>query len=872
MNTKYIASLLLSICVLLSLVNPLAQSSQNTSELLWLPSNEGLNAGIITDIILDEKQHTLWTSTIRGGIFQKKLDSKIWEPSNEGLRSHYVHCLLLSPVGLFAGTDHFLYLWNEESKSWKTPDSDYENTSVSAMTWTIFQEQTILIAGTNKGLFRSEDHGITWQKVITGNQTYHVNSFAKTNSKPGFILASAVGRWALISEDAGKTWKKASETPLLTEIQTLHIDINNTSVWYAGTSQQGILKTIDRGQNWTHQNKNLDNIYVSKIAQDPITAELWISTFDGLFYTKTEELDWSSYEKLPFNTQVNAFTTDYLSNTIYVGTQGDSVYYSKLSEQTWHKLNENMHNAHIREVKASMDGRYLYTATWGSGLFRSSDQGRSWTPINKGISNPLILCFEDRGNGEIYAGTFNDGAFKSRNAGESWEKITAPTLFSKYIYSIAFDPLDHKRIYFGTQDGVYRSVNDGETWSKMGPGSFDQPVGNITAIAINPKEPAQLFIATNSSGIYMSNDGADTWTSASLGLGNNNITSILFHPDKSNIIYASTFGSGVYRSSDSGASWQEMNHDLNNKTIYSLFLEKSRPEIIYAASDSGLYRTLPGSTQWEFFGNGLERISVRDVAVDTKKNSYLVGTYGSGCLLLHQMPPPPQLQEPKNDSEIISLRPTLTWKEPLYFLEPVFYTIQLSEQEDFSSLVYEHRAISGDQFIIPRDLLQKHRSYYWRARSEIGSGGGRWSEKYKFHLVTMIVLRINQAMMKVDHIEKEIDPGRATVPIIRNNRTFLPIRTIIESIGGNIEWDESTQTVSIQVKNTQIDLQIDRAEARVNGKALLIDPSDPTLTPFIQNGRTMLPLRFVGESLEMRVEWQADTQTITLVYPNLKHG
>ena len=662
MNTKNVASLLLSICILLSIVNPMAQSSQNTSELLWLSSNEGLNAGIITDLVLDEEQKTLWASTIRGGVFLKQKDSKSWEPANKGLENYYVHCLLLSPVGLFAGTDDFIYIWNEEGNSWKALNIESDNTSVSAMAWANFQNKTILIAGTSKGLFRSEDHGLSWQKIATGNQTFHVNSFAQTKSKPGFILASAVGRWALISEDAGKTWKKASEIPLTTEIQTLHIDINNSSIWYAGTSQQGIFRTIDQGQNWSHQNKNLDNIYVSKIIQSPITSELWISTFDGLFYTKPQDMDWISYSKLPFNTQLNTFTIDFDTNTVFVGTQGDSVYSSNMRSKTWQSLNDNMHNAHLRVVKSSLDGRYLYAATWGTGIFRSSDQGKSWLAINNGLSNPLVLCVEDKGNGELYAGTFNDGAFKSRNAGESWERITSTTLFSKYIYSIAFDPLNNKRIYFGTQDGVYRSVNDGENWSKMGPGSFDQPVGNITSIAINPKDPTQIFIATNASGIFMSNDGADTWTSASIGLGNNNITSIIFHPEKSNIIYASTFGSGVFRSTDSGASWQEMNQNLNNKTIYSIFIENNKTDIVYAASDSGIYRTLPGSTQWEIFGNGLDRTSVRDVFVDTRKNSYLVGTYGSGCYLLHQMPPPPQLLEPKSDSEIISLRPTLDRK------------------------------------------------------------------------------------------------------------------------------------------------------------------------------------------------------------------
>jgi photosystem II stability/assembly factor-like uncharacterized protein len=873
MNKKHIATgLILSICIILNLINPSALSSQNTIELLWKPSNEGLNAGIITDIVIDEEQDILWASTIRAGIYRKPMASNFWESTNTGLSNHYVHCLLISPIGLFAGTDDFIFIWDGEINSWKALDIEATNISVNTMIWMNYQNKDILIAASNKGLYRSEDHGLSWSKISTANQVYKISSFAQTKSKQGYVIASAEGRWLLVSENAGISWNRVSEKPLPTEIQTLHIDINNIKVWYAGTSQQGILKSTDQGQNWIHQNKNLENIYVSKIIQNPINAELWISTFDGLFYTKPDSMDWISYQKLPFNTQVNTFSIDFSKQKVFVGTQGDSVYHSDFKDRIWHKLNENMHNAHIRVLKASIDGRFLYSATWGSGLFRSSDQGKSWSSINNGLTNPLVLCIEDKGDGTLYAGTLNGGVFKSSNAGESWDRIIAPTLFSSYIYSIAFDPLNNKRIYLGTHEGVYRSVNNGETWSKMGPGNIDQPVGNINSIAINPNDPKQIFAATNATGVYKSSDGSDTWINSSLGLPNNHITSILFHPEKSNTLYVSTFGSGVFRSNDSGASWHDINQDLNNKTVYSLFIDKNRPDVLFASTDSGLYRTLPGSTQWELFGEGLRGIPVRDAFVDSKKSIFLAGTYGNGCFLLHQMPPPPQLLEPKNNSESITLRPTMIWKEPLYYLEPVFYTIQVAEDEGFSKILYEHKGISGDQFIIPRDLLQKHRSYYWRVRSEIASGGGRWSDPYQIHLVTMIILRINQATMKVDNIEKEIDPGRGTVPLIRNNRTFLPIRTIIESVGGSIAWEESTRTVTIRLAQTIIELIIDKAEAKVNGKSQLIDPADSKVSPFVQNGRTMLPLRFVGEATNMRIEWQAETQTITLIYPDLKNG
>lgn len=865
-------SLILFLCIISSLIIPGSAFTQNNDELLWMPSNKGFNAGLITDLALDENQNTLWASSIRGGIFRNTNNSQIWETANKGLSNLYVHSLMFSPAGLFAGTDDFIFVWHNATMTWQAIDPELKQISVNNLCWIDYKGAIILLASTNKGLFRSEDRGTSWQKLLIGSQNYTINSFAKANNREGYVLASATGRWILASEDAGKTWKKVNEQPLITEAQTLHIDIDNNNIWYAGTAQQGFLQTSDNGQNWSHQNKNLDNIYVSKILQDPISKNLWISTFDGLFFSRPNIVDWNSFEKLPFNNQLNTFLINYKTNTVFAGTHGDSVYYSNLTEKKWLNLNENMHNAHVRVVRSSRDGRYLYSATWGSGIYRSSDGGRSWKAINHGITNPLILCIEDNGKGDLYAGTYNGGLFRSRNAGESWDRIEAPTLFSKYIYSIAFDPLDSKRIYIGTQEGVYRSVSDGESWSNMGPGTRDQPVGNITSIAISPKNNLQIIVATDASGAYISSDGSDTWNTASAGLSNNNLSSIVYHPDANNIIYASSFGGGVFRSTDNAASWHEMNENLNNMKAYSLFIEKTRPEVLYVSTENGLFHTLPGSRQWELFGAGLTGKPVRDVFIDTRKNIFVAGTYGNGCFLLYQMPPPPQLLEPKNDSEIITLRPTLVWKEPLYYLEPVFYTIQFSLQEDFKTVIFEQKGLSGDQFVIPRDLLVKHKTYFWRVRSEIRAGGGRWSDSFRLNIVTIIVLRINQPMMTVDRIELEVDPGRGTVPIIRNNRTFLPIRTVVESVGGSIDWDENTRTVRIKLHNTTIELIIDKAQARINGQEVLIDPADKQVTPFIQNARTMLPLRFVGESLNMRIDWEGTTQTINMVYPDKKNG
>jgi len=132
---------------------------------------------------------------------------------------------------------------------------------------------------------------------------------------------------------------------------------------------------------------------------------------------------------------------------------------------------------------------------------------------------------------------------------------------------------------------------------------------------------------------------------------------------------------------------------------------------------------------------------------------------------------------------------------------------------------------------------------------------------------TIIVLQIDNPYMTVNGVRKEIDPGRGTKPIIKNSRTLLPIRSIVEELGGSIAWDGTERKVTISFKGTTIELWIDKPTALVNGSSVKIDQNNIEVVPEIINSRTMLPLRFVAESLGCDVQWEGSTKTITVTYP-----
>ncbi|MBR6399872.1 MAG: copper amine oxidase N-terminal domain-containing protein [Firmicutes bacterium] len=124
---------------------------------------------------------------------------------------------------------------------------------------------------------------------------------------------------------------------------------------------------------------------------------------------------------------------------------------------------------------------------------------------------------------------------------------------------------------------------------------------------------------------------------------------------------------------------------------------------------------------------------------------------------------------------------------------------------------------------------------------------------------TKLEFTINNAYMKVNGVPAEIDPGKGTAPVIADGRTLLPIRAVVEAMGGTAEWDAETKTTTLKKDDDNIQLTIGSKTAYLNGSADTLDTA-----PVIINGRTMLPLRFIAEGFGFVTDWDAETKSITV--------
>ena len=93
-------------------------------------------------------------------------------------------------------------------------------------------------------------------------------------------------------------------------------------------------------------------------------------------------------------------------------------------------------------------------------------------------------------------------------------------------------------------------------------------------------------------------------------------------------------------------------------------------------------------------------------------------------------------------------------------------------------------------------------------------------------------------------------------PVVEDDYTLVPMRFLFEQMGAEVDWNQQTQTATLQKDNDTVLFSIDNATASVNGAPTTMD-----VPARLVNGKTMVPLRFLSEELGMTVGWDNETRT-----------
>ncbi|NLO89054.1 MAG: copper amine oxidase N-terminal domain-containing protein [Clostridia bacterium] len=122
--------------------------------------------------------------------------------------------------------------------------------------------------------------------------------------------------------------------------------------------------------------------------------------------------------------------------------------------------------------------------------------------------------------------------------------------------------------------------------------------------------------------------------------------------------------------------------------------------------------------------------------------------------------------------------------------------------------------------------------------------------------ISKAVFTIGSTTYTIDGVEQTMD----VAPYIKDSRTYLPVRYVGKALGisdQNILWSNKTATF---IKGDRV------VQVTIGSKTMLVNGAkvEMDVAPEIVNGRTMLPIRWVGVAFGANLSWDNETKTVTI--------
>ena len=293
------------------------------------------------------------------------------------------------------------------------------------------------------------------------------------------------------------------------------------------------------------------------------------------------------------------------SKILYVATN-DAVYKSRDGGATWEKFPSFSAR---RVTTVAIDPQLpatVYAGTMGDAVYKSPDGGQHWLPHNVGLKEHVSFVnqfvFHPVVSEKIYAAT-TVGAFYTKDAGREWEERMNGMKEVHIVTAIAINPKDPAVLYGGTTGGMYRSEDSATTWKKINNGLIPESelmasmALGVNAIEIDPINPDVVYAGTTK-GLYRTTTKGEVWERIGQTIADPFISSIVLHPNNPSILYVGG-PAGVWKSADAGKTWEAKNQGLGTLNIRALAMDPKHLETLYTGTNgSGLYRSTDAGASW----------------------------------------------------------------------------------------------------------------------------------------------------------------------------------------------------------------------------------------------------------------------------------